>query len=176
MQNKIIQLYLKFTLIMRQSSSLFFLMTLFLLSACKKTKTLELTENCNTEIVQGIEGTVVVREGNWMPGPDMNPEQKGSSVQREIYIYELTKMSQTTPNEERVFFDNVQTKLIKKIISSPEGCFKVSLPVGRYSIFVVEEGKLYANRFDGDMHIFPVLVEESSLTHVQLIIDHKATY
>jgi hypothetical protein len=161
---------------MPQQSFLFFFTVCWLLSACKTTKPIATVENCNAEIIQGIEGNILFREGNWMPGPDMNPEQKGSGVQRDVYIYELTKMSQTTPNEERVFFSDIKTKFIKKITSSPDGCFKVSLPVGRYSLFVVEEGKLYANRFDGEMHIFPVLVEEGNLTHVQFIIDHKATY
>lgn len=161
---------------MPQQSFLFFLTICCLLSACKTTKPTETVENCNAEIIQGIEGNILLREGNWMLGPDMNPEQKGSSVQREVYVYELTNVSQTTPSEERVFFSDIKTKLVKKITSSPDGCFKVSLPVGRYSLFVLEEGKLYANRFDEEMHIFPVLVEDGHLTYVQLIIDHKASY
>lgn len=122
-----------------------------------------------------LRGTVVFKRGNLMPGPN-RPPVKGQPVKREILIYELTKMAQATPRSDG-FYDSVKTKLVKKIRSDRQGRFRVSLPAGTYSVFVLEPGKgLYANVFDGEMNALPVDVRAGKTTTVEVEINYAAVY
>ncbi len=122
-----------------------------------------------------LRGTVVFKRGNLMPGPN-RPPAKGQPVKREIRIYELTKMAQATPRSDG-FYEKVSTKLVKKIRSDSRGRFRVSLPAGTYSVFVLEPGKgLYANVFDGEMNALPVDVKAGKTTTVEVEINYAAVY
>ncbi|MBC7892238.1 MAG: hypothetical protein H7Y12_08505 [Sphingobacteriaceae bacterium] len=122
-----------------------------------------------------LRGTVVFKRGNLMPGPN-RPQAKGQPVKRELQIYELTKMAQATPRSD-VFYESVKTKLVKKVRSDSQGRFRVSLPAGTYSVFVLEPGKgLYANVFDGEMNALPVDVKAGKTTTVEVEINYAAVY
>ena len=123
---------------------------------------------------QGIQGQVIWKAGNQMPSPD-RPKAAPTGVPREVYVYVLTNNSQTTKNEQG-FIETIQTKLVKKFKTDKQGNFKVSLPVGTYSIFTKEEKGLYANLFDGEMNIFPIQVKKGKYTKVNFEISYMAVF
>ena len=74
------------------------------------------------------------------------------------------------------FIFNLRAKLIKKIASDASGCFKVSLPPGKYSVLVEEERKFYANVYDGNNIMNPVVVKKGMMTPHTLRITYKAFF
>lgn len=123
---------------------------------------------------QGIKGKVIWKSGNLMPSPDRT-EVVGTPIVRELYVYELTNISQTV--SEGSFYKTIKTKFIKKVKSEIDGEFVVFLPEGNYSLFVKEGEKgFYANSFDGEGNIFPVKVEKNKLQTVEFVISYEARY
>ena len=128
-------------------------------------------------ITQGICGTLVKTEGNCMPIIDENSTCKQFPVKREIVVYEYTKMDETTQSSiSLAFFEKVNTKLIATTISDKEGFFQLALQPGKYSIFVKENNLLFANGFDGQGGIVPVIVETSKISEINLDMNYDAAY
>ncbi|GEO05703.1 hypothetical protein AAE02nite_33670 [Adhaeribacter aerolatus] len=127
---------------------------------------------------QGILGTITLREGNFMPGPNrkdkMQPVAAGKIAPREIFVYELTNLKQVKANGP--FYSELKSNLVAKVVSGEDGLFRVDLKPGKYSVFSKEPGGLFANRLDGDGNIYPVEVTESRLTLIDFIIDYNASY
>ena len=144
----------------------FFLVILFLttLSFSQKKK-----------VTQGINGKVLWKAGNLMPGPGVKPS-KGSPVVREIYIYELTSDKQTEAAGEAGFYRKINSKLVKKVKSDKKGLFSVLLPPGYYSLFAKEEKGFYANLFDDAMNINPVQIRKGKWDTFEFVIDYAAVY
>lgn len=132
-------------------------------------------DNCQASISQGISGKVLWYEGNMMPDPSKPKEDRGKGVSRFVYIYEPCKATQGTPYAKEFVF-NLKAKLIKKIASDASGCFKVALPVGKYSVLVEEEKKLYANVYDGQNFMNLVEVKKGKLTGNTIRITYKAFF
>ncbi len=122
---------------------------------------------------QGICGKITWVSGNQMPGPDKKPSPSKGIV-REIFIYEVTSSQQAV--QEDGFYTSVQTKLIAKTKSKANGSFSAKLPMGIYSVFVVEEKGLWANNFDGQGHINPVVVTAANWTNLLLEVNYEAAY
>jgi hypothetical protein len=129
---------------------------------------------------QGITGKIVWLEGNLMPAigdTTMTERMAGRPVQRTLFIHEPT-----TPDEtERVpdsgmFYAKINTRLVKKVETDGNGIFRVVLPAGKYSVFVLEEKDFFANIFDGEGHINPVLVEEGKFTEIEIKVNYMALY
>jgi hypothetical protein len=125
-------------------------------------------------IRQGIAGKVVVRTGNHMPGPGKIIPPPASPAAREILVYPLTNSFQVQTSGS--FYTQIQTKLVAKIVSRPDGTVRLFLPPGKYSLFSQEKEGLFANRLDGENNIFPVEVKAGQLTAVEFIIDYHASY
>jgi hypothetical protein len=51
----------------------------------------------------------------------------------------------------------------------------VTLDPGKYSVFIIEKDKFYANSFDGLGGIYPIVVKADSIGSIELILDY-ATY
>ena len=133
----------------------------------------------HTQLAQGIAGQVVWLEGNLMPriveeGDTTKTLHQGKPVERYICIYELTHRDQTV--QENGFYKEIETRLVKKILSDQEGNFAVPLDTGRYSLFVEEPQGLFANYYDGEGNIHPVEVKKGEVAQVILKIDYKAAY
>ena len=150
----------------------FFLFPLLsaLLFACSVT---DLSQN-NNAMQQGIRGKVILREGNFMPGPNRPNQAKDQVAVREIIIYELTNTLQV--KMQNGFYHDITTKQIAKVTSAPDGSFQVALKSGKYSLFTKEPAGLFANLLDGDGYIFPVEVQANQVTPVEFVIDYKASY
>lgn len=127
-------------------------------------------------VVQGIQGVIIWKAGDQMPSPDRPAGvTAGILVQREVYVYALINESNTIKNTEG-FYTKINTRLIKKFTTDKRGRFKVSLPVGKYSLFTKEENGLYANFFDESMNIFPVQVKRGGYTNVSFEITYQAVF
>ena len=77
---------------------------------------------------------------------------------------------------ENGFFKDIQTPLVTKVLSKPDGSFKLRLPPGKYSVFVKEEDGLFANLFDKNNAINPVTVKEKQYSWLPINVDYKAAY
>ncbi len=133
-------------------------------------------QNSQKKIRQGIKGTIIWLEGNLMPGTDNSniKAKAGKPVVREIYVYKLVNVKET--ESEGSFFTRVRGNLVKKSQSNESGDFYIQLPAGEYSIFVKEKKGLYANLFDGNSNINPVVVNKNKVTEIALKIDYEAFY
>jgi hypothetical protein len=74
-----------------------------------------------------------------------------------------------------MFFDKFNKQLIAQVNKDENGFFQADIPVGRYSIVVIENGKLYANARDGQGGINP-FVFSSGTKNINLTMTHKATF
>ena len=127
---------------------------------------------------QGILGEIRWIEGNVMPtvgDTSYINKTKGEPVKRVIYIYKAIKRDEAKPYD-GVFYTDIKTELIRKIKSNTQGKFQVSLPPGKYSLFVKEKGGLFANTFDGENYINPVTVQPEKFTEIQILVNYRAFY
>ncbi len=125
----------------------------------------------------GAWGTVSSMEGNCMP---MVPPASGACstcpVQRTVKIYEYTLYSQAVrADSSNIFFESFSTDLIAQADADKDGFFQVSIPPGRYTIAVVENGKLYVSGSDGVGGLAPFLVQDSA-TNVNVMMTYKAVF
>jgi len=125
------------------------------------------------KMTQGISGKIYVKQGNQMPSPGQ-PPNLGRPIKCEIFVYELTKREQAASNG--VHFSNIQTKLVTKSESNDEGFYSLSLPPGQYSVFVNDNGQVYANSFDGKGNINPVTVKKDSVSNLNITISSRAVF
>jgi hypothetical protein len=128
---------------------------------------------CGSLNKQGIVGQLVWVSGNQMPGPDKKPEAR-QGVVREVHVYEL--LNQNDVESDGVFIKKVKKPLIKTAVSDSNGNFKVSLPPGSYSILIKEANGLFANQFDQNNNIQPVIVKETGFSQINIIINYEAAY
>ena len=110
-----------------------------------------------------------------MPGPGGAKRGRVTAVRREVRIYKPTPVNALEPSS-GTNFTTVKSKLVKSVKSGKNGFYQVSLPPGRYSIFVKEDSTLYANWFDGQGYVLPVRVVKDSVTKFQIDITSGATY
>lgn len=122
---------------------------------------------------QGLKGQVLWLEGNFMPGPGQ--DKKGEPVKREIYIYEVINAKQLQEKGNQLYAMPDQ-KPVAIAQSDSSGLFEISLPEGKYSVFTKEEGGLFANLFDGEMNLNPVLIEPQKFKEIVIKINYKAVY
>ncbi len=122
---------------------------------------------------QGICGYVLLKQGNQMPGPGRAPSVP-QPVKREIAIYNLTNVNEVKSNG--AYFTDMKTVCVAKTSSNAKGYFEVALPVGQYSVFVVEKAGLYANSFNGKGSINAVEVLPDSLVCRDIYLSNKAAF
>jgi len=147
--------------------SVFLLLTILTFS-CKSVKT----------DTQGIMGQVYWLEGNQMPqmveeGKEVQrPEKKGAA--RTIRIHQLTHINQARLGD--YLFGDIETPLVAEVETDDQGRFSVELPVGKYSVFTVEESGYFANIFDLDSYINPIEVEKGEWTQADILVNYEAAY
>lgn len=125
-------------------------------------------------VSQGLSGTVIWYEGDLMPGIDKEPVP-GKPIQREIHIYEATSLKQANVKDDYFYYD-LETKLVKTVLSDEEGKFIVALEPGTYSVFVKEPQGLFANTFDQAGKINPVDIQSNELVTIRIRVDYMAAY
>jgi hypothetical protein len=122
---------------------------------------------------QGIRGQVFWVSGNQMPGPGKSASPQ-LGIQREIYIHNVTTVEKE--NQVGPFFNEVKSEFVTKVLSKPDGSFKVKLPPGEYSVFVKEPNGLFANLVEGDGKINPVSIPLKRFVWMTITIDYEAVY
>ncbi|MEM1135682.1 MAG: carboxypeptidase regulatory-like domain-containing protein [Bacteroidota bacterium] len=157
---------------MKRSLTVSLLFTIFLF-ACKSGE--QLPNYGVDTTMEGIRGQILWVEGNQMPSTDINtnsPKPKG--VQKELYVFNLTNESQA--DRTASIYKNIQTQLVRKIMTGLDGTFVLALEPGVYSVFVSEENGYFANNTDSEGNINPIKVEVGKFTPVTIKIDYKAIY
>lgn len=122
---------------------------------------------------QGIRGQVFFIDGNQLPDPS-KASNPGAGIRREIEVYEPTYLADV--QEVNGYFTSLTTKMIMTAASDRTGAFKIYLPPGNYSVFVKEPGGLYANLFDQQNQINPVVVKARKFTWVTITVDSEANH
>ncbi|MCP5158721.1 MAG: hypothetical protein H6975_04770 [Gammaproteobacteria bacterium] len=97
-------------------------------------------------------------------------------VGRELRIHELTSEDQATWDDPIGTVRAVQTPLIATVWSDAQGFFQAALPVGRYSIFTVEDSVLYVFGEDGLGNLSPFEVRENTVAEVHVDIRYQAAF
>lgn len=162
------------------NSFIFSLLLILLSTACKKdtpapsqwTNNIEaliIHNDAKITISEGIAGTLTLMEGNCMPVIGPNSTCKEYPVKRRIRIYDYTLMSQTT-NDGATVFSQVFTDLKATADCDSEGFYQVKMLPGKYSLFIEEKGKLYANGLDGDGGINSLVVQPDNVSRANLKI------
>lgn len=123
---------------------------------------------------QGLEGRVLWLAGNQMPSTGSRNSSSGSPVSRTLLIYELTHRDQCTRGDR--LYTAISGEMVAKVETDSLGYFVASLPVGKYSIFTQEEQGYFANRFDGEGYVNPVIVTKGKTTSITIKIDYEAFY
>lgn len=152
----------------------FALFAALLLNACKSNEPDINAPLPAPSIHTGIYGTVIERYGNWQPELNPNDTTRGERpIVSEIYVYEYTK-SQEVEGALYTHFpiDGMPHKLVAKTKSMANGFYEMELKPGSYSVFLLEDGQLYANGFDGYGGINPVTVIADSAIYFPLVLDH----
>ena len=127
---------------------------------------------------QGVRGQVFWLEGNQMPqmvaeGEEVDRIEK-KRVARTIRIHELTHINQARLGD--YLFGDIETPLVVEVETDEEGRFSVELPIGKYSIFTVEESGYFANIFDLDSYVNPVEVKKGAWTEADILVNYEAAY
>jgi len=128
----------------------------------------------------GVKGSVFWLEGNQMPsitpdGQESNRNPKGEKVDRTLYIYEATTMTQAEGSPP--LYTKASTRLVKKV-ETKNGDYNVALPPGEYTIFTLEpkeNNALFASEFRGQ-YINPVTVPATGFVTKDITINYKATF
>ncbi len=148
-----------------------------------------LPNNCNIDqtytanalkqtITNGVWGTVSFMQGNCMPTiGSASTTCKNCPVKRTVKIYAYTLRSNAVQSSlGPSFYESFNTPLIAQVETDAEGFFQVDIPAGRYTVVVVEKGKLYANGGDGQGGINPVTVVGNSPLKANLVMTYKAYF
>ncbi len=162
---------------------LFSLLMFSVLLSCQKAGVPVQNINCNMQSVkelnskkvtisQGVWGTVSLRQGNCMPMVgSQSTTCSECPIKREVRVYAYTTTQDAEPNTGIKSFDGFKTQLIRIINADENGFFQATLPNGKYSVVFVEEGKLYANNFDGFGGISTATINNNSI-NLNLVLDH----
>lgn len=123
----------------------------------------------------GIKGHVYLVRGNQMPSPDQ-PASTPPGFKTTLYIFELTNISQVSREGASAFYKNIQTRLVKEVVTDDQGAFKVKLKPGLYSLFVKKGDLFYSSQFDEKNNIHPVEVKSKTMTEANFSANYDAVY
>jgi len=119
---------------------------------------------------QGIKGVVRMASGNQMPAPGV---KRGPlpSVKAQVYVFELTNISQVVRKGSSPYYSAVHTRLVTVVDTDSTGHFCVCLPEGRYSLFTRSGEWYFASRRDVDNNLAPAEVSKGKMTQVECHIE-----
>jgi hypothetical protein len=121
-------------------------------------------------ITTGIAGTLLKVEGNCMPIIEPGSTCRTYPVSRTLNIYEYTTIKDV--EGWGPLYNGVNTKLIATCKADKSGFFQTELKPGKYSIFIREGKKFYANGGDGYGGINPITVQADSVFYIVLRLDY----
>lgn len=124
---------------------------------------------------QGITGYVYRVSGNQMPMKDAAAASP-KGIATTVYIYELTNTGQVQRDGVSAYYTAIRSKLVTTVTSDSTGAFTVGLAEGSYSLFTKYGDRFYANIYDGNNNIAPIIVEKGKLTKTKINMDGEAVY
>jgi hypothetical protein len=92
---------------------------------------------------QGVMGTVVKLEGNFMPGPGPRPGARRTPLSTPVHVFRGLVEPFKKPDPDH-------PKLVKIVKADEKGQFKLALPPGVYTVVAEVDGKMYLNLFRMD--------------------------
>jgi len=118
-------------------------------------------------------GKITLVSGNCMPIACDNLSCASDclieGVSKKIYIRKI-------PNSDNINLSDLKQeekqKLIKTIISNSDGSYILILPIGKYSLFVEDNGKEYCNLFDIQGNACMFEIKKGQITQYDSQIDH----
>lgn len=142
----------------------------FLLMSCV------LQNNSGYSLKQGLYGNIYWLQGNMMPSPDEPTKTtNGRPIERQVNIYEVATVKDVIG--QAPLFTKVNTKLVKSVKSNGKGFYECELPIGRYSIFTVEEKEgFFANSFNDEEEINVIEIKDREKIRLDININYKAAY
>ena len=124
-------------------------------------------------ITQGVWGNVWFWQGNFMPGPGP-PSGTITAVERDVLMYEPTKISSCERSPEDGSIIDIDSKLVATTRSNATGFYQLSLPPGSYSVFVKEGSAYMVLIGSSDDFLSQVTVTQGHVTKAQLDIKYEA--
>ncbi|MHB1327039.1 MAG: peptidase associated/transthyretin-like domain-containing protein [Gemmatimonadales bacterium] len=132
-------------------------------------------QDARVTIREGVWGQVSFWQGDFMPGACSGASI--TAVERIVYAFEPARLDQAVLNvPPRRFWAELGSRIVDSTRSDRHGFYQMSLPPGRYSIVVREEGGYYANGFDEEGYISPAIVHPGQQTKWHLGITYEAVY
>ena len=126
-----------------------------------------------------IYGNVVERYGNWMPILDPNDPSHGyRPIVRDVYVFEYTKISDfdsVTRHMCSTHFpiSSIPKQLVARTTPDSAGFYVIPLAPGTYSVFLLDEGRMYCHTGDGWGGMCPVTVDSvGSVVRKNFVLDH----
>jgi len=153
--------------------SYYSLCLLLLCLSCTKTKQTadDVEEKCDMPAIyasnagkvnfaNGVWGTITITQGDCMPKFNEKNSCSTCAIQREVRVYEYTKIADAVQNKAGgpAFYDSFKTKLMQSAQTDSKGFYQITLPDGLYTVVIVEKGLLYAPLMDGLGGLSPVTV------------------
>lgn len=129
-------------------------------------------------INEGVAGTVYERYGDWMPCAGCsNPNRGERAIVREVYVYEYTRIADLDSAtrydySDLIPIDRMPKRLVGSTVSDEEGFYEIALPAGNYSIFLIENGRVYWVGGDSYGGMEPVTVKAGEVTLRNVLLDH----
>jgi hypothetical protein len=141
---------------------------------CRHAAELPARNGAKLSISQGIWGDVWFWAGNFQP---ICISGTVTPVSREVLVHALTPYdSVVVADLGPTFYSEVHTPLIATAWSDSSGFFQVELAPGTYSIFVREDSLYYANGFDGQSNVWPVVVAADSVSGIRFDINYASAW
>ncbi|MDB5274236.1 MAG: hypothetical protein JWO58_2603 [Chitinophagaceae bacterium] len=155
------------------TASLFFLMAC---SSSKKGGNASRNEKLiPITIAEGITGSIIFKQGEFDQSGKLSSEEGLLyGVERKVYVYTQTNI-RAVDIAEGDFVNNVYEQLIDSLQSNADGFFEKKIKAGQYSLFILENNRLYS-KMDENGYYFPVTVKADSVSTIKLEIDYKAVY
>jgi hypothetical protein len=119
----------------------------------------------------GIAGTLLKKDGNCMPMIGSTATScRTYPVSRTILIYDYT----TSKDVEGwgPLYNSVNLGFVISCNADKNGFFQVTINPGKYSVFIKESNKFYANSSDGMGGINPFIVKNDSVSIITLVLDY----
>jgi hypothetical protein len=123
-------------------------------------------------LVQGVEGHIYELKGNQMPMKG-RPAAGPKPAKAEVWIYEATTTGHTKGS--MPLFLHIDTRLAAKVKTDANGYYQAKLLPGKYSIFIKQEGGLFAAETDGEV-ITPVTVTAGKVSKRDVTVTLSAAF
>lgn len=124
-------------------------------------------------VKQGISGIVTQVTGNQMPLKGKS-QSAGKPIVANVYIFE--NVSLKNAEGQMPLFSKINAKEIAHVKTDSTGKFQLSLPVGKYSLFVKLSEGYFAGETDGYDNINPIEVQLNKVSNRNIVVNIGAAY